>query len=367
MIYHILNGSFDHLTPGIIKIISYYANYTSKNGISDHYFYIITYSKQMLYKNNKESYLAEFKKCNIQAYEEIDSTKKLFIKLKKIEDNDNIIIFHGSNLGTNKYLLYIMLIIFKKLEKCILICWGEDDFILNSKYYIKKTVIKIFLQHVFDRMRNVVLISKGDKKAFSEIYSKTKCVYSPYLEINEEFRKVKKKSNYINIMVSHSGWSHNDHNKAFKLLEKYKDEKIRIICPLCYGDKIYIENVIRIGKEIFNNNFIYFTDLKSKEEYTKMLLGVDIYISCAQIQTGLYALNTILHNGGKVYIDGNLLYSMQQFNFIVKDINKIKLEKFSSFSKSLSKNERLHNKKIFDYEYANINNRIKMWESIYFY
>lgn len=55
----------------------------------------------------------------------------------------------------------------------------------------------------------------------------------------------------LNIQLGDSELYTNQHISALHLLSKYKDEKIKLFCPLSYGDTSYADKVEEEGNRIF--------------------------------------------------------------------------------------------------------------------
>lgn len=197
-----------------------------------------------------------------------------------------------------------------------------------------------------------------------ELYPRANSINIPYIADRDIIRK-KINGGSVNIMVSHSGWPHNRHHMSFELLTSFASENIKIICPLCYGEKKYIEDVVKEGKSVFGEKFNYFTELKSAEEYDELLHSIDIYVSAASIQTGLYALMTTIVSGAKVYITGNLYDSMREYGFIVNNFNALLDLSYERFSTELDDKSYEQNVNIYSSRYINIGELQEKWKYLY--
>ena len=214
-------------------------------------------------------------------------------------------------------------------------------------------------------MDTLITLSPGDEELCKQLHPEVRCVLVPYISEYQMSNIEKKDEGTTRIMISHSGWIHNNHLKVFDLLKKYKDEDIQIICPLCYGEDEYIDQIIKTGIAYFGEKFTYFKDLKPKEEYEKIIKSLHIYITASPIQTGLYALITSIVYGAKIFITGNLLYSMNSYGFLVHDLQSIAEMDYSEFSTQLTEEQILYNTKIFKEKYANLSVVLNDWKSIY--
>lgn len=366
MNYHFFKGNVLHLSPSIMEGILKNANETNGGGIKEHFFYISLFDSKMLYNYRDSSYEKMFASYGFTKFEYIKSKVRFIYILLSLKSGDNVF-FHGCPSPYYlQLLLYIIMIVFglkRKAKSMSMICWGESDF-----YYSRHGVISMCVQYIygliFPKLKSLITISPGDTALAKKLYPNASIIEAPYFSDREiVYSQVEKDE--LTIMVSHSGWPHNNHIQSFNLLSKFSKNNIRVICPLCYGDKEYINYVVEKGKSIFGDKFSYFTDLKSKDEYIDFLRTVDIYITSASIQTGLFALMTIITSGGKVFLTGNLLYSMNQYGFVVEDLNKIGEYSFNELSQKITKEEYNLNISVYVSKYSNLKDLQQKWKNIY--
>ena len=72
------------------------------------------------------------------------------------------------------------------------------------------------------------------------------------------------------ILVGHSADPANNHIDVFKFL-KNNDSDSNIICPLSYGNKNYAEEIIKIGKRMFDKRFCPIVNFLPLKDYTELL------------------------------------------------------------------------------------------------
>jgi hypothetical protein len=146
----------------------------------------------------------------------------------------------------------------------------------------------------------------------------------------------KKRKDTLNIMVGYSATKDIDHKSAFKLLEKFKDENINVICPLSYmGDETYINEVIAKGRDIFEEKFIVLREFLGMEEYGRLLSEVDIGLFPLSRNCGWTTIYSMLKGGKKIYITSvNSYRELFKYNVTIFDINDIKLIDFQQFKEN---------------------------------
>jgi hypothetical protein len=207
------------------------------------------------------------------------------------------------------------------LSKVSLIAWGEGDYRYTRIKYILP-VADLIYSKLFFRIRHLLTLSHCDFVQAKTIYKNCNVRKCSYMKELSEY-PLRKDNKQLIIIVSHSGWRHNNHIFSFRQLKHLSNDNIQVICPLCYGEEKYISEVIDAGRSIFQEKFSYFTELKSTEEYIDLLISAHVYISNANVQTGLFAVNTSLLGGAHVFLSGNLINAFKEDGFIIRDSDEI--------------------------------------------
>jgi hypothetical protein len=369
MIYHFFAGQNFHLCPSIIKSIVENPGQDKEGKTLEHFFCINMTSKNR-YFNIVNPYIPLFEQYKFCNYYFIEDTIEVFRIINSKKSVSNRFFFHSNFLDTkSRIALYIWLRIFNYslLKRISLIGWGIRDFhVKGEKEGLKRSIISLIHQSTISKMRNLISLSQGDYLITKEYFPDSNCVQLNYImDYSDNIVPIESTNNKIAIMISHSGWEHNNHLKTFNLISKYKNENIDIICPLAYGNKDYIKEVIRNGESIFGKKFKYFTNLKPKEEYIELISSIDIYMTSANIQTGIFAVIVALDAGKKIYITGNLLNSMDHKGFVTMDIETVKKMSFSHFSKPLTERDIRINRKAVKQHFKINDDLIKKWNEIY--
>ena len=315
----------------------------------------------------KERFIDKYNVVNISTFN-IKDVKVLHNKLRKSKSYDNII-FHSLSLN---YLLISLLTNIKAVKKATVVFWAIQDagpFIIpkdrNEK--IRSWIYEKLRCFIIPRFKYISTVIDSEYERIKPIYNITAayklCKYPRDKPCVKEQAK-EKKSNYINIQAGHAGFELTNTTETLNILKKFKDENIRIFSPLSYGNKNYINDVIKTGKEIFGQKFIPLTNQMSGDKYEKLLSYMDIYIhnSTGQMGLGNIDINMALMN--KVYLnDKGVVYNdyvMQGYNVSrVSDINNQSFDVFSHYDTEDAKN----NKKLSD-DLLNDSNFIKIWDNL---
>jgi len=263
--------------------------------------------------------------------------------LKKSDIYGNII-FHSLYLN---YLLPALLLNMKVVRRSTLSLWGGQDigpFIVPStkrKYKLFGWFYEKLRRLIIPEFKYIGAIVKEDYEKVKLLYD-VKGIYKVCKYLTKSYSdydrtKIHNEAGYINIQVGHSGSALNYTLEVFDELLRYKESKIRIYCPLSYGDEIYINEVINKGKTLFGKKFIPMTKQMAFDNFSKFVSNMDIYISNCTEQGGLGNLTAHLVSGNKIYLNGEGVvfgnYTREHGYHIYKitDISKMTEEEFTYF------------------------------------
>lgn len=350
MIYHIFNGRVYHLSPAIIKSILDCFVQENKE-VCPHFFCVLMTGKEMLYKNvGENSYTSLFEEYSYTNYKIIYTNKDYVSFLFRLEEGDRLIYHSGPDIcGIIRYITDLWLIIFRKrvVRDSSFISWGSDCF--TKRTSIKQRIKAFIMNVLFDNLKNIVTLSTDDQKETAQTYPHANVILASYYSSKKMVLLDKILTPKFHVMVSHSGWPHNKHQRSFELLQRFAG-KIQVSCPLCYGNAEYIDTVIKKGKEIFGNDFYYFKDLKTREEYSDFMRSVDAYVTSAEIQTGLGAVSFAIESGVKIFTKGNVYNFLRSYDYKIYNTDDISNLSCQDFLEPMEKVDCIHN--------ININNEI---------
>lgn len=194
------------------------------------------------------------------------------------------------------------------LKKCSWIIWGGDLYSYkNKRNTFKSKLYERIRSFVIRYMGGLITQVQGDYDLAVQWYgAQGKYCYSFSYPSNlyEELdlADTKKDPFMTYIQVGNSADPTNNHIEVFRKLEKYKDQSIKIICPLSYGNFSYRDRVIQDGSRVFGDKFIPITDYMPYEEYLKVLAKIDVAIFNHNRQQALGNITKLLGFGKKVYI-----------------------------------------------------------------
>lgn len=235
--------------------------------------------------------------------------------------------------GLFSYLTIFLFFNKRLLSKSYWIIWGNDLYryrfvnknIFRKTYeYIRKSVIK--------RINNFIVYMDEEFEKVKEVYDVEGRHFKSFVYLSNIFKTQNIKQNdseVITILLGNSATRTNNHFESLELLSKYKDENIKVIAPLSYGDKTYGEAVAKKGKELFDDKFVSIFELLPLSEYEKLLSRIDIVFFNHDRQQGIGNINTLIGLGKKVYLrDGTSQYEFYKRNgFYIFNLENFNLQK----------------------------------------
>lgn len=304
---------------------------------------------------------------------------KSFRNIQRFLIKSNHIIFHGLFLRAWHYVILGMFIkLFRKKTSWAI--WGADAYQIylekeaKTKHTFTERVKKIFAKD----FSYVVTGIPNDYQVAKKYYNLNSVYINAFYPNPVNFDLLdktatsnstsKERKGKVVILVGNSASKTNNHIEILiALSKKYKNDSIQILCPLSYGDKDYSKEVIRVGKELFDEKFLPLTDFLSPNEYANLLNTVDVAIFNHRIQEGVGNLLALLYLGKAVFIrsDSPLWEFLSSLGVIVYDTVELingKVEKISS----ILNNERIsiRNKEIIK-EHFSEKNCVKLWNDFF--
>ena len=147
---------------------------------------------------------------------------------------------------------------------------------------------------------------------------------------------IKKKDRNVttkNILIGHSATRAIDHIRAFQLLKKYKNENIKVICPLSYErEDVYVNEVIVKGRHTFGEKFIAIHEYMDMEHYNRLLSEIDVGIFPLTKDCGWTTIYSLLKGGRKIYITPiNNYKRVFRYDVRVFDVDELEESSFEDF------------------------------------
>jgi hypothetical protein len=235
------------------------------------------------------------------------------IKLAISMNKSDKIVLH--NLGNDKIVALLWLMPWLLKKSCWVI-WGRDlyqylDFShrkleFNTRH-LKETLLEYLRRFAISRFGFISTTVPGDYK-FAVKFYKTRAKYIENLMYSSRNSVLKdcpdKADNDIYIQVGNSADPQNKHVEVFDKILQHDLERVKIFCPLSYGNEgNYAEKVIEYGKISFGEKFVPITKMVSMSDYNKYLECIDIAFFNHDYQQSMGNMIAALSLGKKVYMN----------------------------------------------------------------
>lgn len=152
---------------------------------------------------------------------------------------------------------------------------------------------------------------------------------------NEDIEKIAlpDKKGAIWILIGHSGYPFLKHKKYLDVLSRYKDENIKLILPLSYGNNSYIEEISGYANRLYKDKAVILKDYMSWLAYAQYLKAIDVAILDYEHQSALGNISLLLWGNSKLYLSrsGVIYKGLEKLGIKTYDCNRIKEEKFDEF------------------------------------
>ena len=210
--------------------------------------------------------------------------------------------------------IQVLLIKKKNLKKLVWRTWGGDiGYHVNFDGSISDK-IKAFANHVlakrYKKIRVIGIANLVDRLVFNQISNDYNFFYLSYLgrdnkqlEYLNKLANVSPKKDYVAIMVGHSGFSDDNHLEVFRLLSHFSGHNIRVLVPVSYGDKKYVELLKSEGNRLFGDKVHFLQDFLSFEDYCQVLNRIDIAIFNGTTSYALGNITILMHLKKKIYLN----------------------------------------------------------------
>lgn len=314
------------------KFLSGYINYMGLNFSEYDNTFIIRPGKYDvdLMDENKDCKIIHLKKDN-------ELLKKDILEMAK--KSDKIIV-----TGVFDIAKYIFFWKNTYLRKTYLQFWGADFYGYRNVKKLSKMQLSKSMQHsIIKRCKGIINLVENDYDELSKIFPNKVKHYVGVMPADP--RREQKFIKYLNfdnentektIIVGNSATKENCHLEAFEMLRHLKDEDLKIICPLSYGDEKYKDEVIKKGKEIFKNKFEPITEFMNYDDYLELLSKCSVGIFNNNRQQAMGNINALLKIGKKIYLRSNTsMWKEYEKNnlmvFDIKDLSKTSYEDLFRF------------------------------------
>ena len=175
-------------------------------------------------------------------------------------------------------------------------------------------------------------------------------------DVLDKTQKIKK--DYLQIQINNS--CDQSTLDMLQVLAKFKDEKIKVVTILSYGQLDFREQIIETGKSIFGDKFEYVDKYMSSFDFAQHLAQNDVLILNQNRQQGVGNLVASLYLGVKVFVKRDVSTNKYFNEEGIKIYNSEDIENlsFAELGKYLEKTKNQQEvRKYFEEDYL-----VSLWE-----
>ena len=297
------------------------------------------------------------------------SIKGIIDMIRQMNKADYIIA-HGLFSGKTVLFFFFQPWLIKKTNWLI---WGGDIYGRRDKKQTAYTKLVDWMKRkIVWRFPFITTLVDGDyemaKKAYKVTGRHLKAIYpSPLLMRNHKIEAAKSMNEHpVRILIGNSATESNQHEDAFRMLMKFKDEDIKIYVPLSYGPGEYADRIANAGKQIFGDKFVPMRSFMDKNDYTDFLKTIHIGIFNNNRQQAMGNINQLLLLNKKVYIRNDTTmwqYYENELKCRLNSISEIENQTFEELCHIDSDSAQWNQRKIT--ESRNENNVVNMWKTVF--
>lgn len=262
-------------------------------------------------------------------------------------DEADIVIWHGLLFGAKRTM--IPLVYKKYMKKSIWIIRGIDMYNWRiQKGDLISRIINRINYSCRKNMPRIGYIAHPDESVYcSQFGEHAKRFYLPYaipkdaFDTMEQYRNAIPRDNgKVYVQVAHNSYTFNNHEEILDDLSKFRNENIRVIVPLSYGNDWYNKEdnyAARISKkaeDIFGRKVACLKRLMPPHNYSELLCNIDISVYKSKRQNALGNILRSLYTGNKVFLPpDNPLYTLYVQNGIeIGNADEIKNMTYEEFT-----------------------------------
>jgi dTDP-N-acetylfucosamine:lipid II N-acetylfucosaminyltransferase len=286
-------------------------------------------------------------------------------KVVRYFKNAEKIIIHG--LFSNDLLVFLFAAR-GFLHKCYWVMWGGDLYHYQKEREVKWYVRELARRFIIRRLGHVITYIDGDYQLVKRFYgTKAKwheCLAYPsntYVDSKIDNYTTATESHSLKLLVGNSADPSNRHAEIFRRIQETDLTKIKIYCPLSYGDPVYSQLVQKIGKNTFGDRFVPINTFMPFDKYVDLLNQIDIAIFNHNRQQAMGNIINLLGLKKKVFINKDVTSwsFFERLNIRVFDFKNLELKVIDPVTAS-------NNRRIIQ-GYFSIDNLKKQWQEIYQY
>lgn len=265
--------------------------------------------------------------------------------IKHVQRADKIIL-HGL---FDLRLIFVISLMPWVLKKCCWVIWGGDlYFYQKPKPRKRDKLTELLRKFAIKRIGYLITYIPGDielaRKWYNAqgVYKECLMYLSNVVDADLKKKTAHEKRNseeVINILVGNSADPSNNHIEILDKLAPYKNQNIKIIVPLSYGDKEYAKRLIDYGRDIFGEKFQPLINFLPLCAYNAVLDSIRIAVFNHERQQAMGNTITLLGMGKTVYMRTGFSHSLflKELGLCFLDVGNLSLAQISDEASQLNR------------------------------
>jgi dTDP-N-acetylfucosamine:lipid II N-acetylfucosaminyltransferase len=277
----------------------------------------------------------EFDESKIVNFKHVSKIKKIISIGKYLLNRDyDLVVFHGI-FYKGLFLAFLALLMrtTQLPQRALWMTWGGDIYYFQNR----KNTISGFLNEFLRKsiFKKIYFISSliPDELELIKVNYQSRAIHLNAFYPNPTTYKtdvddVDKHSdgNKLNFLIGNSADPQNNHIELLQSLS-HLSGSIKVFCILSYAivDEAYVENVKRIGHELFAENFFPVEQFMTPQDYKVFINNIDIACYYHNRQQAMGNIFQFLYMGKTVFLRPDTLSYMflQDYGFSIQNSNKL--------------------------------------------
>lgn len=170
-----------------------------------------------------------------------------------------------------------------------------------------------------------------------------------YGTVEETFKPGPESVTGRNILLGNSATPSNNHAEILKLLATHDLGDRRVVVPLSYGDPVYRDAIVSLGKELLGERFQPVLEFLPLPDYNALIARCSAAIMNHRRQQGLGNAGAMLYKGARVFFDENsVAYRFFKSRGAYVESTSLLAEPAPSLFEPLPEDQRLRNRAILE-------------------
>ena len=270
---------------------------------------------------------------------------------------EDVLIVHSGRMNE---LFPILLLTPWLLRRTALMCFGGETKVwerIASTEGLKSRLLHLAQRVVVPRLRAVCTLTPGEYAGIRSVFGRGDNYRRAFMSSSgRQGRDVsapqaRDPKRAVTVVLNQSANAGGRHREALQWLGRFRDEAIRVICPVSFGGETEAEAIIQAGQEAFGEKFLPIRAKQPYDAYSRMIREeTDILVLNHLGQAGLGHLYMFLCMGKTAYVRSETpVYGfLHDLGFDIRASDSIPEMSFEEFQKPLTVEAARRNIRLFN-------------------